>query len=125
MPALRSPNETSMSAVDQLREPASLAVPLRVDEGGVIRVGDTRVTLDVVLAAYREGASPEEILLRFPTLRLQHIYLAISYYLAHRDEIEDYLLQGEEAAREWRDRSASDSAELKRRLLERRVQAGE
>jgi hypothetical protein len=32
--------------------------PLRVDEGGTIRVGATRVTLDTLIAAFGAGATP-------------------------------------------------------------------
>jgi hypothetical protein len=31
-------------------------VPLRIDASGVVRVGDTRVSLDTVIHAYHEGA---------------------------------------------------------------------
>ena len=33
-------------------------VPLRVDESGTIRVGQSRITLDVLLDYSRQGASP-------------------------------------------------------------------
>ena len=36
-------------------------LPLTVDEGGVVRVGKTRVTLDTLVAAFFDGATPEEI----------------------------------------------------------------
>jgi hypothetical protein len=36
-------------------------VPLRADEQGVMRVGHTRVRLDTVITAWKQGASPEQI----------------------------------------------------------------
>ena len=36
-------------------------LPLRLDTQGTIRVGRSRVTLDTVIAAYHQGASPETI----------------------------------------------------------------
>lgn len=36
-------------------------LPLRLDAQGTIRVGRSRVTLDIVIAAYQRGASPESI----------------------------------------------------------------
>lgn len=45
---------------------AALPVPLRVHDGGVVRVGDTRVSLDTVVYAHRDGATPEEIVDRIP-----------------------------------------------------------
>jgi hypothetical protein len=34
-------------------------VPLEVDADGVVRVGGTRVTLDTIVDAFREGATAE------------------------------------------------------------------
>ena len=36
-------------------------VPLRVDERGVIYIGDSRVSLDIVIDYWRTGMRPEEI----------------------------------------------------------------
>jgi len=68
-------------------------VPLTVAEGGTIRFTGSRVSLDVVLHRYQQGESPEEIHEGFPTLNLADIYAAISYYLNHREEVEEYLRQ--------------------------------
>ena len=45
-------------------------IPLAKDPDGVLRVGSTRVTLDTVVAAYREGMTPEGIVEQYPSLRL-------------------------------------------------------
>ena len=45
-------------------------VPLRVDETGTIRVGNTRVTLDVLMEDVQAGGAPEEIVRRMDTLTL-------------------------------------------------------
>lgn len=66
-------------------------VPLAVDADGIYRVAGTRVTLDTVVAAYQEGATPEEIADQYPSLKLDHIYAVISYYLRHREEVDAYL----------------------------------
>ena len=66
-------------------------------------VAGTRVSLDSIVYSFREGQSPETIAQSFPVLRLEQIYGAITYYLAHQPEIEDYLekaRQDYEAARE-------------------------
>jgi len=39
----------------------SQPVPLRQDERGAIRVGNTRVLLELVIEAYLDGATPETI----------------------------------------------------------------
>ncbi len=71
--------------------PTSEPVPLAIDRDGVARVGGTRVTLDILVAAFREGATAEEIAQQYPTLRLADVYSVIGYYLRHRGEVEEYL----------------------------------
>ena len=55
--------------------------PLHEDQDGVVRVGGTRVTLDTVVEAYEEGATPEEIVLQYSSLKLSDVYATIGYYL--------------------------------------------
>ena len=35
--------------------------PLRLDEGGVIRLGNSRVSLDLVIEQYENGMTPEDV----------------------------------------------------------------
>ena len=58
--------------------------PVRQDAHGVLRVADTRVTLDSLVDLYDQGASAEEIALSFEALDLHEVYAALGYYLAHR-----------------------------------------
>jgi hypothetical protein len=51
----------------------------------------TLVTLDVLLAEHRKGASPEAIAEELDTLDLADIYAAIAYCLRHGDEVAAYL----------------------------------
>ncbi len=53
-------------------------VPLLTDKDGVVRVGGTRVTLDTVVAAFKEGATAEEIVQQYPSLELADVYAVIS-----------------------------------------------
>ncbi|CAN5621953.1 hypothetical protein BH20ACT10_BH20ACT10_21530 [soil metagenome] len=71
---------------------------MAVDRDDVARVGGTRVTLDVVVAAFREGATAEEIAQQYPSLRLADVYSVVGYYLRHRDEVEEYLRERERRA---------------------------
>ena len=48
--------------------PTTEVIPLTVDAHGVLRVGNTRVTLDTVLAAFADGATAEEIVQQYPSL---------------------------------------------------------
>ena len=66
-------------------------VPLSADADGVYRVAGSRVTLDTVVSAYQEGATPEEIVDQYPSIGLDQVYAVIGYYLRHRDEVEAYL----------------------------------
>lgn len=67
--------------------------PLRTEEGGTIRVGDTRVTLDTVIGAYHNGCSAEEIVLKYPTLNITDVYAVLTYYRWYSEPIEAYLTE--------------------------------
>jgi uncharacterized protein (DUF433 family) len=77
-------------------------IPLKVDADGVVRVGGTRVTLDTVVYAFKQGATAEEIMQQFPSLQLADIYSAIGYYLRRQSEVEAYLREREQQAEEVR-----------------------
>ena len=63
-------------------------------EGGY-RVAKTRVSLDSVVYAFRNGRTPESIAQFFPMLTLEQVYGAITFYLASREEVDVYLAQEE------------------------------
>ena len=48
----------------------------------------TRVSLDSIVYAFRDGLAPETILKDFPALKLEQVYGAITYYLAHQHGID-------------------------------------
>jgi uncharacterized protein (DUF433 family) len=57
-------------------------------------VAGTRVSLDSIVLAFLDGLSPETIATECsPVLTLEQVYGAITYYLAHRAEIDRYLQQ--------------------------------
>jgi uncharacterized protein (DUF433 family) len=64
---------------------------VRVDPHGVCRVGDTRVMLDSVVAAFHQGHSPETIQQQYPALSLEAVYGSVAYYLANVAEVDAYL----------------------------------
>jgi uncharacterized protein (DUF433 family) len=49
-------------------------VPLETNAGGVAVVEKTRVTLDTVIATFNQGATAEEIVFRYPSLKLADVY---------------------------------------------------
>jgi uncharacterized protein (DUF433 family) len=99
------------------------AVPLTIVEGGTIRITGTRVSLDVVIHHYQRGESPEEIQEAFPTLNLADIHAVISYYLNHREEVEEYLRQQEVKAEELRQKIESSPFHVDRQGLRERLMA--
>jgi len=95
-------------------------VPLRVDDTGTIRVGQSRVTLDVLLQYFRLGMNPEEIARGLDTLTLADVHGALAYYFRHQNEMDHYLHAREEEAEKLRQEieagNASRLAPLKARL---------
>jgi uncharacterized protein (DUF433 family) len=65
-------------------------IPLAKDAEGVYRVGGTRVTLDLVVRAFNRGATAEEIVQKYDSLRLPDVYQVIGYYLKHAGELAEY-----------------------------------
>ena len=72
--------------------------PLRVDEGGAVRVGNSRISLDLVVEQYENGMTPEDMVRAYDTLALADVHAVIAYYLRHRDEVRAYLKGREEEA---------------------------
>jgi uncharacterized protein (DUF433 family) len=95
--------------------------PFRCDEAGGIRIGQSRVTLDSILAAYHNGFTPEEIAFQYSVLHLEEIYAAIAYYLNHRQEIDNYLDQRQQKAQQQRSELVQQHnlADLRQRLSDR------
>ena len=99
------------------------APPLRQDASGTLRVGQSRVLLELVIRAFQDGATPEAIVQRYPTTTLADVYAVIAYDLRHQDDIETYLAARERQAGEVRQRVESrqgDLGELRRRMLAQR-----
>jgi len=77
---------------------ATEPIPIVKDSDDVLRVGGTRVPLETVVTAFDLGATPEEIAQDYPVLRLDDIYAVLTYYLRHREEVQDYLRQRQRLA---------------------------
>ncbi len=97
------------------------AVPLRADASGVVRVGNTRVTLDTVIAAFSEGATAEEIVQQYPTLALADVYQVLGYYLRRPSEVVAYLQRREAQAEAVRKQNEArfDPQGVRERLMAR------
>ena len=95
---------------------------MRRDASGGLRVGRSRVLVDLVIRAFQDGATPEAIAQRYPAATLADIYAVIAYYLRHREDVDAYLAERERRAQEVRqriERHQGDLADLRSRLLAR------
>ena len=57
-------------------------------DGGYYVIG-SRVSLESVIFLFLDGASPETIVDEFPTLSLEQVYGAITFYLGNKAEAEE------------------------------------
>jgi uncharacterized protein (DUF433 family) len=89
---------------------------VRVDEHGVMRIGNSRVMLDSIVAGFEQGHSPETLQQQYPALSLEEVYGAITYYLAHMDEVHTYLKRQDELWEAWRAKTATRSSPVVERL---------
>ena len=83
-------------------EPLTVVVPLREEPAGVLRVGQSRVLLELVLRAFKAGSTPEAIVQSFDTLKLADVYSVISRYLLAPEPFEEYLRVRDAAAADAR-----------------------
>jgi uncharacterized protein (DUF433 family) len=63
------------------------------ERDGGFWIAGSRVSLDSLVYAFLNGQTAESIAQCFPTLRLEQVYGAITFYLAHRGEIDRHLRQ--------------------------------
>ncbi len=97
-------------------------IPLVAGADGVMRVRGTRITLDTVLAAFRDGATAEEIVQQYPSISLADVYQVIGYYLRHSSELKPYIAQRRHNLRATRELNESKWPPdgIRDRLLARR-----
>lgn len=87
---------------------------------GAYRVAGSRVSLDSVVYSFLSGQSPESIAESFPTLTLEQIYGAITFYLANKIEVDAYLREGDERFESLRQAARARSPLLFKKLDEAR-----
>jgi uncharacterized protein (DUF433 family) len=104
---------------------AAEPVPIYIDEHGraQAQIANTRVTLEVIVHAYKSGYTPEQIQEQYDILSLSDIYAVITFYLRHKDSVEEYITQqrekGERIKREIQKIQGNFHIGLKERLQER------
>jgi uncharacterized protein (DUF433 family) len=85
-----------------------------VDEGGAIRVGNSRISLDLLVEQYENGMTPEDMVRAYDTLELADVHSAIAYYLRHRADVRAYLKQRQEQAGELRAKIEAERPRISR-----------
>jgi uncharacterized protein (DUF433 family) len=83
---------------------------------GCFYVVGTRISLDSIVYAFREGCSPESIREDFNGLTLADLYGAIAYYLDHQTEVDSYLLRRKAQWAELESQGSLPSGDLAVRL---------
>lgn len=92
--------------------------PVRVDKGGGLKVGGTRVSLDSVVYAFNRGEDAAEIQRCFDTLSLAEVHAAIAYYLHNKADVDEYLHRRKAESDRLRKKHATPG--LREQLLARR-----
>jgi len=97
-------------------------IPLVTGTDGVMRMRGTRVTLETVVAAFAEGATPEEIVQQYSSVSLADVYQVVGYYLQHSAELAPYLERRREELCQMRSLNEAryPAAGVRERLLARR-----
>jgi uncharacterized protein (DUF433 family) len=116
----REQNEGQAEALPLHAEPP----PLRVDQGGAVRVGKSRVSLDLVVQQYENGMTPEDMVRAYDTLALADVYAVVAYYLRNRDEVRTYLKRREQEAEALRAKIEAERPRVPRKDLLARRGAG-
>lgn len=96
-------------------------VPLVRDQAGRLMVPGTRISLDVLVADFKQGRMPESIHEAYETVSLADVYAVFAYYLRHRGEVEAYLVEQQREGAEIQARIEADDPPdgLRARLLAR------
>jgi uncharacterized protein (DUF433 family) len=53
------------------------------------------VSLDSLVYSFKSGDSPETIRQNFPSLTLEQVYGSIAFYLAHEEEVDANIREGQ------------------------------
>lgn len=84
-------------------------------------VSGTRVSLDSIVYAFLNGQTAEGIAQSFPTLSLEQVYGAITFYLAHREEVDAYLREAKASFETQREAARSADPMFYQKLADARL----
>jgi uncharacterized protein (DUF433 family) len=95
--------------------------PLRVDERGTVRIGNSRISLDLIIEQYESGMTPEDMVRAYDSLVLSDVHAVIAYYLQNRDAVKAYLKRRQQEAQSLRQAIETEYPRIARdELLNRR-----
>jgi uncharacterized protein (DUF433 family) len=114
-----------IDSTDELLRLGADSLPLRVDEGGTVRIGSSRITLDLVVEQYQNGMSPEDMVRAYDTLDLADAHAAIAFYLRHKNDVQAYLKRRAAEAASLRSKIEIERPRVSRDELIARRAAGE
>jgi uncharacterized protein (DUF433 family) len=70
---------------------------LEFSEPSGIRIRGTRIGIETIVTDYQRGKFPEQIAASYyPSLTLERVYAALTYYLHNEQSMEEYLKQLDE-----------------------------
>lgn len=98
---------------------------LRAEPGGAVRIGESRINLDLIVEQHERGMTPQELVRAYDTLSLADVYSAIAFYLRHPDAVRQYMRRREKDAETLRSRVEAANPRITREELMRRRMAGE
>ncbi len=91
---------------------------IEIDDKGTAWIADTKVkVIEVALEKIAHGSSPEEIHFQHPNLSMAQIHSALSYYYAHREELDDEILERLEDVNKLASRNKNSPLQKKLREL--------
>ena len=80
------------------------------------------MSLDSVVYGFTAGQTAESIAQSFPSLSLEQVYGAIAFYLAHREEIDAYLVKSRAEFETLRSRARDSDPNFYKKLADARHQ---
>ncbi len=67
-------------------------------EPGIIRINGHRIDLAIIVKAFHDGHTPEQIVYDYATLTLEEVYGVITYYLHNKAAVDRYVRESDAAA---------------------------
>jgi len=89
---------------------------------GSFYLAGSRVPLARVVFEFQNGAAPEAIRMAYPTLSLEQVYGAITFYLANKEEVEQDMTERRRIEENVRRGQSALPPELEHKLERARAQ---